>query len=257
MIHQFMKRSIMLGLLAIILILARPITSQADPLVLAGFDLFQTQPGTQVNLNPVGLGTQPFIGVPLGTFDFGMGPVAVFNTDTIVQRLEDATPSNPTIPLEVVALQLMSVNQFTLGGNTGFLFVTLQSVRGGPTSTGTMTITFGPEGGTFDSTLNIAFDMRFGSLDGPILFSDTLVLMANDVLWSHFPPAGAVIIPGVNDLNSLFPVGTFAEVKIDQDGTKHEVATASVPEPATISLLALGIAGVAARVFKRPGCKQD
>jgi hypothetical protein len=255
--YQLMKRSIMLGLVALIMILARPIASQADPLVLAGFDLFQTEPGTRVNLEPVGLGTQPFIGVPLGTFDFGMGPVAVFNTDTIVQRLEDATPANPTIPLEVVALQLMSVNQFTLGGDTGFLFVTLQSVRGGPTSTGTMTITFSGEGGTFDSTLNIAFDMRFGSLDGPILFSDTLVLVAHDVLWSHIPAAGAVIIPGVNDVNSLFPVGSFEEVKIDQDGTKHEVSSATVPEPATISLLAIGIAGVAARVFKRRGCKQD
>jgi hypothetical protein len=66
-----------------------------------------------------------------------------------------------------------------------------------------------------------------------------------------------VIIPGVNDVNSLFPVGSFEEVKIDQDGTKHEVSSATVPEPATISLLAIGIAGVAARVFKRRGCKQD
>jgi hypothetical protein len=66
-----------------------------------------------------------------------------------------------------------------------------------------------------------------------------------------------VIIPGVNDINSLFPVGTFEEVKIDQDGTKHEVAPASTPEPATISLLAIGIAGVAATVLKRRGCKQD
>src|SRR5215213_4387766 len=110
---QFTSRSIMLGLLAIVFTLAFPSASKADPLVLAGFDLFTTLPGTQVNL--AGAGLQPFIGVPLGTFDFGSGPVAVFNTDTIVQRLANATPLSPTVPIEMVALQLMSVNQFNLG----------------------------------------------------------------------------------------------------------------------------------------------
>jgi hypothetical protein len=49
-----------------------------------GHDLFATQPGTQVNLGLAGI--QPFVGVPLGSFDFGMGLGATFNTDTIVQR---------------------------------------------------------------------------------------------------------------------------------------------------------------------------
>jgi len=252
----------MLGLLAIIFTLAFPSASKADPLVLAGFDLFSTRPGTQVNLDPVaqGLGNQPFRGVPLGTFNFGMGPVAVFNTDTIVQRLGNATPGNPTVPIEMVALQLMSVNQVNTGAGAAFLFVTLQSARGGPASIGTLTITFGPEGiphGTFDSTLNVFFDIRVGSLDGPIVFSNetALVLMANDVPWSHFPPNGALLIPGVNfllngqdQLNDFFP-DSFEETK--PDGTRHEVESATVPEPTTISLLAIGIAGVATRVFKR------
>ena len=153
------------------------------------------------------------------------------------------------------------MNQFNTGAGAGFLFVTLQSARGGPASTGMLTITFGPEGiphGTFDSTLNVFFDIRVGSLDGPIVFSNEtpLVLMAPDVLWSHFPPNGAVLIPGVNfllngqdQLNDFFPVGSFEERH--PDGTVHGVETGTVPEPTTISLLAIGIAGIAARVFKR------
>ena len=259
--YQSIRRSLMLGLLAVFFTLAFPKPSQAGALVVAGFDLFTTRPGTQVNLGMAGM--QPFRGVPLGTFDFGMGPVAVFNTDTIVRRLGTATPSSPTIGLEMVALQLMSVNQFNLGAGNGFHFVTLQSARGGPASTGTMTITFGPEGiphGTFDSTLNVAFDIRFGSLDGPIVFSNTMILTSHNVPWSHGPVgAGLVLIPGVNLFpNGLFPVGSFVEIKPD-DGTRHEVESATTPEPATISLLALGIAGVAARVFKRskPGASNE
>ncbi len=91
------------------------------------------------------------------------------------------------------------------------------------------------------------------------MFSTTLVLMANDVPWSHFSPDGSVLIRGINfllngqnQLNDFFPVGSFEEVKVEGDGTKHEVQSATVPEPTTISLLAIGIAGVAAGVFKRP-----
>lgn len=247
----------MLGLLALLFTLAFPVTSHADPLVLPGFDLFRTLPGTQVNLGPAG--NQPFRGVPLGTFDFGDGPQEVFNTDTIVRRLASATPGSPTIPIEMVALQLMSVNQFNLGGGNDFHFITLQSIRGGPASTGTMTINFGPEGiphGTFDSVLNVFFDIRVGSLDGPIVFSSTLVLTATGVPWSHFPPSDALLLRGVNfllngenQLNDFFPSGPFDEEKPDEG--RHRVDVGQVPEPATISLLAVGIAGVAARVWKR------
>jgi hypothetical protein len=266
---KLMRRSVILGILLTVFTVAFPGTIRADNVVLAGFDLFETRPGTQVDLAPLGVqpNPQPFKGVPLGAFDFGMGLVATFNTDTIVQRLGDATVANPTVPIEMVALQLMSVNQITLGANTGFLFVTLQSARKdedggpGPASTGTITITFGPEApegiahGTFDSTLDVFFDIRFGALDGPIVHSDMLTLFSDDVPWNHFPPFGAVRIQdvnfrlnGLNQLNDFFPVETFAEEK---GPVNHVVASATVPEPATIFLLGAGLAGVAAKLRTR------
>ena len=256
--YKHIRRSVILGILTTVLIVVFPSASQADPLVLRGYDLFVTEPeGSKVNLGPAGV--QPFRGVPLGTFDFGNGPVNTFNADTIVQRLGDASPASPTISLQVVAMQFMSVNQFNLGGGNDFHFITLQSIRGGPASLGLMTITFGPEGtphGTFDSTLSIFFDIRVGSLDGPIVFSGSKTLTVFNVPWTHFPPDGALLIPGVNfllngqnSLNDFFPIGPVMHV--NPDGSMHTVRTADVPEPTTISLLAMGIAGVAARVHRR------
>jgi len=234
---------------------AFPSAIQADPLVLQGFDLFQSIPGgTKVDLGAIG-DDVPFKGVPLGTFNFGSGPVNTFNVDTIVHRLADASPANPTIPIQLVALQLMSVNPI----NNNFLFVTLQSDRGGPPSLGMMTINFGPEGsphGTFDSTLSVFFDVRVGSLTGDIVFSGNKTLMAFGEPWSHFPPPGAVLIfdvnfmlNGQNQLNDFFAIDPVMHT--NPDNSMHTVTTGTIPEPMTLSLLATGLAGLAARAYRR------
>lgn len=257
MSYTLIRRAVFSGILFALFTVAFPSTSQADPLVLRGFDLFATDTsGTKVNLPGVGLPL--FKGVPLGNFDFGAGPVRTGNADTIVQRLGDATPASPTISLEILALQFMSLDPITFGGGTNFLFITLQSVRGGPVSTGLMTINFGPEGsphGTFDSTLDVFFDIRVGSLDGMIVFSGMKTLTAIDVPWSHFPPPDAILVPGVNfllngenQLNDFFPTGLV--MHSNPDNSMHTVATAT-PEPTTLGLLAAGIAGIATRVYKR------
>lgn len=185
----------------------------AQPTVAAGWDLLVTEPTTQFTLpgttNPIN-----FIGVPLGNFNFGSGFVSVGdNTDTIVHRLDPASPiTNPvvTIPTELVALQLQST---TLVDGTNFYYITLQSRRSaneragklgipnplddGPKSTGSLTYHF--EEQTFDSTFSVFFDVRKGALDGEIMFSDELSLGSTGNPWSTSPPnTDTVIITNVN-----------------------------------------------------------
>ncbi len=227
--------------------------TQADS-VLAGYDLFTSvSPGTN-------FGGVDFQGVPLGSFDFGgaIGVRATGTTDTIVQRVNDVTApagGSGTTRLEMVALQLVSALPVDFGLGLGFYYITLQSIRGGPSSTGDMTINFAnptpgppppdqPVGGTFASTINVAFDVRFGALDGPIVpnLSDTLALSQQGAFWSHYPAPGTLLIDGVNsNLNGkdhtfdFFPIGTVVETH--PNGAMHSViATGSgtIPEPSSI-----------------------
>jgi len=120
-----------------------------------------------------------------------------------------------------------------------------------------MTINFGAEAppnlphGTFDSFFDVFFDIRLGSLNGPIAMSSDLPLTSTDTPWNHFPPPGALEIVGVNTfLNGVnreadfWPVAkpggdpNFPEVvEFHPSGDQHRVTIASVPEPGTWSLL--------------------
>jgi hypothetical protein len=158
----------------------------------AGYDLFQTHPDTRFDpltlvghvLSGVLPQSDPTLtvglrGVPLGQYDFGpLGVRPTAATDTIVRRLAPANPGQHVVPIELVALQL----QVTRVGPVALdvpVFVTLQSRRGvnaldpppGPASTGTLDIAFaeGCAGGTLDSAFTVNFDLRLGSLDGPII----------------------------------------------------------------------------------------
>ena len=263
--YQSIRVNAVLSPLILLLFAAFPGTIRADNIVLAGFDLFITQPGTQVNLGPAGI--VALRGVPLGTFNFGSGPVATFNTDTIVQRLGNATVASPSVPIQLVALQLMTENEINLGAGTGFYFVTLQSARGGPASLGMITINgLGAEPapglphGTFDSFFDVFYDIRFGSLDGPIVFSGSDHIMSFGNFWGHFPEPGDLEIPGVNTFlngvnrqNDFFPLTDQCTKVIMENGTTviHNVCPAEIPEPATIFLLGPGLAGVAIKMRQR------
>ena len=247
------KQSLLVILIGALAALASPSASWASFIIDPGFDLFQTQPGTSV-------GGVPFVGVPEGTFNFGGGPVGTGNTDTIVHRLgAGVAPGGvpgvaPPIPIEMVALHLMSAAPTNFGLGVGFYFVTLQSERGGPASTGTLGITFGPEGvphGTFNSFFDVFFDIRLGSLTGPIALSGSAPLTATGVPWSHFPGPGAVEIPGVNTflngsnrLADFFPIGPFTEQHPGPPATIHVVATGTVAVPGPSTLLLLVVGGV-------------
>jgi len=173
-------------------------TSTVDP----GWNLLQTDPGTTLFFG------KAFEGVPLGTYDFSssIGVQNVGPTDTIIRRLANAAVPGPggsdTVATAVDAFQLRSVGQVSiLGGPLGVYYVTLSSLRGGPVSTGTMTIGFGPEGdphGTFSSSFSLYVDVRLGSLSGPILDSRLISIPdSGSVPWRH-EPTGPIQIEGVN-----------------------------------------------------------
>jgi hypothetical protein len=143
-------------------------------------------------------------------------------------------------------------------GPLGNYFITLQSTDGtGPASTGVMTINNSGPGGTFSSTLDVFFDIHFGSLTGPIVAENNLLLSSSDVPWSHMAPPGAVLIDGVDNMlngtntaNDFWPTpfteteGMFAMHKVDP------TSAAGVPTPAPLpagALLAVGVAWLCRR----------
>lgn len=220
-----------------------PSESRADLIVARGWDLFQTEPGTMFN-------GVPFTGVGLGSFDFG-APVGVQNlgdlVDTIVQRKADATVGSPTIPIELVALQLVSTMPVDFGAGLGLHFITLQSVRGGPASAGQMTInglaTEGDPHGTFSSFFDVFFDLRIGALNGPIIFSGQDTINSSNVPWRHQPNLGDLLIPGVNfrlgdgsGNQDFFPIGVFTE----QGALARHIVQTANPEPSSIVLAGIG-----------------
>lgn len=226
-------------------------TGAASLTVNEGYDLFATQAGTSYP----GLGQ--LMGVPLGTFDFGAGPVPVGNTDTIEHRLDDVSVlqvgDTGTTRLEMLALQLETVAPVDFGGNgLDNYFITLQSSRGGPATIGSMDITFlSTAGGTFTSFFDVFFDIRKGSLSGVIVFSDELRATNQGDGWTRIPPPNAVTIPGVNlhlngtdNDNDFWPATPFQYGY--PNGAAQVLATSTVPEPGTFVLLAMALAGVMA-----------
>ncbi len=266
--YQTIKRIAGLGL--VVVALATPSAVQASLTVHSGWDLFVTGSGSHDLLT----GTY-WQGVPLGTYDFGgsIGVQDVGMTDTIVQRLTGATAPSynswaPTISVVMDALQLETATPTSLlGGPFGNYFVTLDPNY---TSGGTMNIYFGPEGdphGYWNSTMDIYFDIRYGSLNGPIVASledqiRPVDLSGNpiNVDWRH-QAGGEWTIPDVNYLldgtdiyQDFFPgvpiagcpdcVYTFVE---GGQIVVHDIC----PEPSSYVLFLCGAAALGLRRFRR------
>jgi hypothetical protein len=219
-------------------ILGNPaLPSARAAMVSAGWDLFQTAPGTTFT-------GVPFQGVPLGTFNFGgaIGVKNVGNADTIIQRVSAVSSPTGTTGLVMDALQLESSVPANLGAGVGFYFITLQSARGGPTSTGTMTINFSPN--TFSSSLDVFYDVRFGSLSGPIVFSNDSVLTTTGDTWQH-PPTGLQIdgvnhnLNGTDNTTDFWPGTPFSDTSTVLTDVVQDPPPA-VPEPSTLALTGIG-----------------
>jgi hypothetical protein len=244
-----------IGVFACALAAGSPRTVEASDIMLLGFDLFDPLPGSQVFLP--GHGLFPFVGVPLDTFDFGFGPVATGTTDTVIQRLEIAVgPGTVLIDVQLRAMQMVSAGPIDLGAGLDLHYLSLQAAA----SLGTMVWTEfpgahgpppPPHGVAHYDPLNWLFEVRRGSLGGPLVLADSKILSSAPTPWSHFPPPGAVLIPGVNFLLSGTPDSDFFFLETfsltNPDGTNIVMRSAVVPEPVTLGLLGIGVIGLAVR----------
>jgi hypothetical protein len=227
---------------ALALAIGLPVGAQAAPCVAgdvcAGYDLFHTTNPPGATFGPI-----TFEGVPLGSFDFGSGPVATGNTDTIVQRLDDVTTSGGTTGLLIRALQLKST--VPVGGH--FLFASLDDIDQSP---GRMTINL-PSPNTFSSILPVAFQITQDSFDGPDakLCGDRNVCVTvfeGEGSWDRPPPPpDPVLISGINfhldgvDIAGDFWPAAFQECALA--GGCHPVDPPILPEPGTLALLGMAL----------------
>jgi hypothetical protein len=258
----FSLRPAVLLVVAGLVTLSVPTRADADT-VLAGWDLFQTQPGTMFD-------GVDFTGVPITNFTFPAtnpegNPIFPRNpnlatTDTIIERMQNVTAPalmSGTTSLVMQALQIMTTapvaaGTFGAGTPAGTYFITLNPTVA---STGTMTINFGATpaaGGTFSSSLDVNYDLRFGSLTGTVVASGAVLLSSSGTAWGHNPAPGDLQIVNVNSIlnttdhsNDFFVPGPLTE---KEPGAIHVVTETggSVPEPTSIVNGSIGLIFAAA-----------
>lgn len=241
--YQSIKRIAGLGLLAASLVC--PSAIHAD--VLPGWVLFNTLPAST-------FGGVNWQGVGLGTFDFGThGSQSVGAIDTIIQIQNAITATGVPSPIQVAGVQLRTVNQVSLGGGPlGYYYITLNTSQ---SSSGTLTIDSFPTlstAGSFDTSFNVYFDVRYGSLAGPIVLLDqTLNLSVTGQPWARNAPPEVLELPGINYLlngtdtsDDFWPgvgldgIATALPFIDASDPSKAHIVI--VPEPTTGLLAVLG-----------------
>ena len=248
------RRTLLKSTLVVALCITFSSVAGASTIIQTGFDLFQTQtPGSSFDFTGVpNPQTVDFEGLPLGCFDFGTGCLGTGLTDTIVERLDigNLGGGSDTIDIEIVALSLVSISPVDLGFGAGFedLFITLNTSS--PSSQSTMTIFDTGEGsphGTYDSFFNFSYDVTGGVGGFYATIEGSSTSTGND--WQH-APTGAPVIDDVNHLldgsteNGDFWLDGLA---LHDAGPGQQHTFRAVPEPGTALLVAVGLAGLAAR----------
>ncbi|HPD13854.1 MAG TPA: hypothetical protein PLE19_02840 [Planctomycetota bacterium] len=220
----------------------------------------------QENPIPAGFfdpGSEPFTGsiLLIGYPPNPVGPLG--NTDTIVRRLADGNlpfaGSTDPVPIELVQLSLVSLNPITVttGGVDSFfdVFVELDPLR---VSNGTMTLTR-TNSGHFASFFDIWTELTFREVGNPgnsfvlnwgDVFGDAIALTQDGLApWDHFPPFGALVPEAARD-NYFFPQ-TDVSYSSPEFDIEFRLATAAIPEPGALSLVALGLLALARRRGRR------
>src|SRR5581483_10789040 len=120
------------GLAALAAVAPLPPTEAAsgECRVASGYDVFTTDAsGTTLGIQALAGLVDPLFhyqGVPDGQFAFGSAGVRPTGpADTVVARLAEGSPTSPVVPVQLVGLQLASVE--TVGGQQHF--ITLQTAR--------------------------------------------------------------------------------------------------------------------------------
>jgi hypothetical protein len=238
MFKRLLISPLALGLATVLCGLALPSALQAQNQVLAGYNCFDTGSGTLY------AGT-PWVGVPLGTFDFGSGPLNVGLTDTIIQRMGPAvTTPGGSMPLQVDALQLMTATPVSIGGGPlGYYYATLNTSFA---NTGVLTVDSFPSGGsagTFHDFFTVNVDIRFGALNGPIVAPAgqpgvTQLILDCAAQWQTFlplPPPTVVHQTGGPPNDWHYVSGDPAPVPLEEADLFFPI-----PEPSGLALLGLG-----------------
>jgi len=232
--------------------------------ILPGYDLLYTVRASFDFQGMGGLGVTPFVGVPLGTFNFGAGSVNTGATDTILQRLDPvvglADGASQQIDLQMVALSLQSQNEINWGalapgGDANEFVKTVNLVDNGSKMTiknGVADLAPLDEGGTFDSVLSFTFQLQ-GVTSGVLLSTAISIEMTQSgSTWGHIPSTNnpiPILIDGVNNnlngsnhVNDFF-TGTAQHYPLPSHF--HETADINmIPEPT--SMFTIGLACLAA-----------